>query len=144
MASLCSRKEYCEKEIRDKIKQYGIDGSAEEEIMNSLKKSGFIDNRRYAAAYAKDKFSFNNWGRIKISAMLSSKGIPEEITRDALKEIPEDEYTEHCARVIFSKMKTAPQLLDGYEGRSRLIKYAANKGFEYETIEKAIKRITIE
>ena len=144
MASLCSRKEYCEKEIRDKMEQYGIDKAAEDEIIDNLKKSGCIDNRRYATAYAKDKLSFNHWGKIKISAMLSSKGLPEEITRDALKEIPEDEYSEHCARVISSKMKTTPRLLDDYNGRARLIRYAANKGFEFDTIEKAIKRITIE
>ena len=76
MRRLCSRREYCVGDIRKKL-MVQLEGNAAEaaEILEHLMKEKYIDDLRYASAYARDKASISGWGATKIRYMLSAKGI---------------------------------------------------------------------
>ncbi|MCF0175882.1 MAG: RecX family transcriptional regulator, partial [Bacteroidales bacterium] len=72
----CSRREYCTSDVRKKALA-GMEGDvhAAEEIVASLLEDRYVDDLRYATAYAREKSAVNGWGEVKIRHMLSAKGI---------------------------------------------------------------------
>ena len=73
LASLCAQAEHCEKEMRDKLKRWGIDESAQNHIIERLINERYIDDERYARAFVKDKIRYNKWGRRKVQQGLWMK-----------------------------------------------------------------------
>lgn len=88
MRNLCSRREYCRADIMKKAMS-ALDGDREkaEKVIEILVAEKYIDELRYASAFARDKSSISGWGETKIRYMLSSKGVPREVIDKALEEI---------------------------------------------------------
>ena len=88
MMVLCSRREYCRSDIMKKVVM-ALDGNREEAVrlIDRLVSDKYIDDSRYASAYARDKASIAGWGPVKIRYMLLSKGISEDIISAALEDI---------------------------------------------------------
>ena len=74
-ALYCSIAERCEQAIIEKMAKWGTPEDEQQAIINKLIEDDFLNERRYATAFARDKFRFNQWGRIKISYALKLKGI---------------------------------------------------------------------
>ena len=73
----CSRREYCSADILKKAGD-ALDGdrNGAKEILDVLVADKYVDDLRYATAYAREKAMISGWGETKIRYMLSSKGIP--------------------------------------------------------------------
>ena len=52
----------------------------------------YIDDKRYAAAFANDKIKFSHWGKIKVAYALRQKNIPQQFIDYALSLINSNEY----------------------------------------------------
>ncbi len=126
---LCSAREFCANDIRGKTESWGIGKEGTEKIIDLLKKEKFIDERRYAAAYAKDKFNYNKWGKLKISAGLKMKGIPVDIIKDSLEMIDNEKYRELLGKLISSHRKKI-KAKNQYDLKAKLMRYGISKGFE--------------
>ena len=66
--ALCAGREMCLSDIRRKLILWGVKSDDTDNILNLLIQGKFIDEKRYAAAFVKDKFRYNKWGKIKIGA----------------------------------------------------------------------------
>ncbi len=66
----CSMAEHCRAEVMEKLYQWGVSSEWMEGILNHLEQEGYIDQVRYAKAFVRDKYRFNQWGRIKIAQSL--------------------------------------------------------------------------
>ena len=75
MMDLCARSEQSSGEIRQKLYRKGITGHEARKIIDRLIDDSFIDDSRFARAFANDKARFALWGRRKIRAGLAAKGI---------------------------------------------------------------------
>ena len=137
-AALCSRQEQCSSHIREKLKLWKVKEEDMEKIIKRLTEEKFLDDRRYAGFYAKDKFRFNGWGRIKIAQMLRIKEIDEEFIAESLGHIDNEEYQEACTTLIRSK---AGKLADprGYARKGKLYRFASGRGFEADIIYRALR-----
>jgi regulatory protein len=69
----CSRRELCCDDIRNKLQIWGIENNDASKIIGILEKENFVNESRYAAAFVRDKFKYNKWGKVKIAAHLKSK-----------------------------------------------------------------------
>ena len=148
----CSRRECCIRDIRQKaikalegdtagaeaggMERAGTSAQARaEEIVASLVADGFVDERRYAAAFARDKSSLAGWGPIKIRQMLRSKGIPDETIREALGEIDPERASEKLRRLLETKRRS----LEGDPAwKYKLIRFALTRGYDYAEVEHAV------
>ncbi len=126
---LCSRQEKCSSEIREKLKKFKVQEAAVEKVLQTLKKEGFIDESRYAGMFVRDKLRINRWGKIKIQYMLSSKRIPDEIIRDALDVINDQNYLEILKEELSKKQKSV-KAENPFEVRNKLAHFAQQRGFE--------------
>ena len=136
-ASLCSTSEHCIYDITNKLKKWGICTPDIDKIIDRLIDEKFIDESRYARAYVNDKFRFAHCGRIKIKNMLYLQHIPEAEINEALSNIPQYEYEEVLKGVIDSKQRTLPET-ESYEARTKIIRFAMQRGFELHEITKFI------
>ena len=137
---LCSRREYCRKEIFDKLISWDCTPTEVCEVVDFLVEQGFLDERRYTEAFAKDKIRFNKWGRVKIAYMLRSQNIDRNMTLEVLSEIDETDYRQILAGELQKKYKTLRGNI--FEIKGKLFRFAIGRGFEPELVTEMISQIT--
>lgn len=135
----CSKREYCRSDIMAKaVKAMEGDRQTASELVDSLVADKFVDDFRYASAFAREKASISGWGPVKIRFMLSGKGISKEIADAALKEIDEDMAGNKLEKVLTAKWKT----LEGDpQAKLKLLKFALSRGYEYDAVREAVDEI---
>ncbi len=134
---ICSKQEKCKYDIKKKLLEWGIKTNSINKIINSLEKNKFIDEKRYSSFFARDKFRFNKWGKIKIIFILRQKNIPDKYIFSALNEIDDKEYFKTLEKEILKKQKSI-QYTNNYEMKGKLLKFAESRGFEKNLIFKII------
>jgi regulatory protein len=127
--SLCATREYCTDDISNKLESWGIKSPDTEKILSILTAEKFLDDRRYAEAFVKDRYRHNKWGRIKIAAQLRIKRIPHDIIISAMETIEEDDYRQ-TLREILSSHKRFIKAKNQYDLKGKLMRYGLSKGFE--------------
>ena len=140
--TICSRGETCTFDIKAKLKVWGLMEEDSVAVINQLTKEKYLDDERFARAYVKDKFRFNNWGRQKISYMLNAKKIGKEIQEAAFEEIEEETYSDKLVKLITDKERTI-KAKDVYDKRNKLMRFAMGRGFESNVIYAAFKELGI-
>lgn len=140
IAGQCSKKEYCTKEVREKLSGWELDEEAIDKIVAFLIHHKFVDDTRYARIYAEDKFRFNHWGKQKINMMLHQKGISSDIISEALAIIDKDHYDNSCMEILQQKLKNTTEP-DPYKLRAKLTRFALSRGFDYDIINKCVEEL---
>jgi regulatory protein len=125
----CSRREFCRDDIQGKLINWGIEKSDSDKIINILMAENFINESRFAAAFVKDKFNYNRWGKVKIAAHLKSKHIPGNIIAAALDSIDNETYIKTLKNLIAGHVKSV-KARNPYELKAKLMRYGLSKGFE--------------
>lgn len=130
MRRMCSRREYCVADIRKKL-LVQLDGNAAEadEIIAMLLNEKYVDDLRYASAYARDKASISGWGAVKIRYMLASKGVSADIIASALDEIDSGKAQARLDKLMETKFRT---LKDDPQCRMKMLRFALGRGYGYE------------
>lgn len=140
LEGLCAKREYCTSDIlRKAVDRCEGDTEAAAEIVASLKADRFVDDVRYASAFAREKASLTGWGPVKIRFALRAKRISDADIDAALAEIDSSSASDRMERLLRAKWKT----LQGDEhARLKLLKFALTRGYEYSAVESAVDRIT--
>jgi regulatory protein len=131
--ALCSQKEYCMEEIRQKLNLWGVAAVDSDKILNTLVKEKFIDEARYANAFTRDKFRYNKWGKLKIASHLKHKKIPSSIIKESLDSLDYDTYIKMLHDLLETQKKHVKARND-YELKGKLLRYGLSKGFESSLI----------
>lgn len=139
MADLCARGEHCAFEIREKLRKMQLAASDANEIVEYLEENRYIDDSRFARAFARDKVKFSGWGKNKIRMALAMKRIPSAEISLALEEIDPEEYM--AVAVNAAKAKARNLDLSDYDDKGKLYRHLASRGFEGSVISKAIQSI---
>lgn len=136
---LCSRREYCTSEIMKKaLDATGGDHEAAASIVKVLADERYVDDLRYASAFARDKSSIAGWGAVKIRYMLSAKGVSKDKIAMALAEIDNDKAEGRMDRLLENKWKT---LKDDPHGKQKLIRFALGRGYGYDEVVASVNKI---
>ena len=135
----CARREYCVSEVRAKaLKALEGDAGAAEEVVAALVRDGFVDDLRYASAFAREKASLTGWGAVKISFALSTKGIARDVIAQALAEIDSDKASDKLDRLLAAKFRT---LQGDPQCKLKLLKFALGRGYSYDEVAPAVERV---
>lgn len=137
-AAYCSLSEHCISEVMSKFSYWGTPQSFQEKIIQFLVREKYIDENRFAEAYAKDKFRYNKWGKIRIRTELKAKKVEDTTIESALATINEKEYREMIVKLAQEKEKGITYRNE-YEKKGKLYRYLSGKGFENEYIGKILK-----
>ena len=136
-AAYCTLCERCVSEVSTKLTAWGVPYALQEEIVSRLIEEKFIDETRYCRAFVNDKVRFNRWGRLKITAALREKRMPQEYIKEAMDNIDEDAYQQSLQETIDIKRRELKGK-DDFATQQKIIRHAASRGYEPSLIIKAI------
>lgn len=139
MRALCSRREYCRKDIMKKVLP-AVDGDVTVAggVVDTLVKEKYIDELRYASAFARDKSSIAGWGAVKIRYMLSAKGIPEGLVAQALEEIDGEKAVSRLDKLMENKFRS---LKEDPQCRLKMLRFGLGRGYGYDEVSSVVDRL---
>ncbi len=143
VAALCARSEKCAADIRRKLEKLKLEKTTIDEIIHYLTEQKFIDEERYARAFANDKMRFNKWGKNKIRFSLRQKNINKTRIDEAIANIAPKEYEEIMKNELAKKNKLIKEK-EIYKRKQKLLQFAASRGIEehlaYELIDLIVQK----
>lgn len=140
MQALCSRSEKCRTDIRKKLEGQEVSPRVAEKILGDLEKESFIDEHRYARAYVNDKGRLQGWGPVKISNMLRTKGISDDIIQLALSQADQNLFSGKLKKSLLLKNKVIKEQ-DPRKRHARLVRFGLGKGYGYSQIMECLESI---
>ena len=139
LRGLCSRREYCVEDIRQKaLKALDGDAALAAEVVETLVKEKYVDDLRYASAFARDKSSIQGWGEVKIRYTLSAKKVSREVIHQALSEIDTERASSKLQKLLETKYKS---LREDPQCRLKLLRFALGRGYSYDEVSKVVDRL---
>jgi len=136
----CAYQERSHQEVKAKLYDLGMHSNDVEEIITHLITEGYLNEERFAKAFAGGKFRVKSWGRIKIIQGLEAKGLTKNCINSGLKEIDDSDYLKTLEALIRRKSDQIDEV-NQFVKRDKLSKYVIQKGFEPELAWRLVKEI---
>lgn len=138
----CAYQERAHQEVRTKAFGFGLRPAEVDEALSSLIQDNYLNEERYATAFAGGKFRAKQWGRVRISHELKQRRVGEYNIRMALQAIPEDEYQRVAAQVAAKKWKSIRGVgVTDLVRQAKTRAYLQARGFESNIISLAIRNL---
>lgn len=135
----CAYQERSHSEVKNKLFSYGLFSDEVDELLSRLITEGFLNEERFAKAFAGGKFRMQKWGRIKIENELDAHGLSPRCIKIGMKEIADDDYQKTLQQLLEKKSKLTSEP-DAFKRRSKLAQYAIGRGFEPDLVWRLIKQ----
>ncbi len=132
----CAYQERCQQEVRNKLYDLGGYSREVEQLIGDMITQGFLNEERFAIAWAGGKFRIKQWGRVKIIGGLKQKQISPYCIKKALEQIDEDDYWNTLLQILSKKDKQYQKA--GPAKKQSLARFAMSKGFESNLVWKAL------
>lgn len=129
----CAYQERSHKEVRNKLFEYGLFASQVDELLSRLITDGFLNEERFAKAFAGGKFRMKKWGRLKIKNELEFMGLTKNCIQRGLNEIEQTDY-KTTLKTLLRKKSAAIQETNLFKKRDKIARYAIGKGYEPELV----------
>ena len=137
-ASYCAYQERCHDEVTEKLSEWGVYGDDAGNILLKLIEQNYLNEERFAKAFAGGKFRVKKWGRIKIKLELKKRKISDYCIRKAMQQIDDTDYAKTIRDLIAKKSK---EIKGGkeYIRKYKIAKFVASRGFEQDLIWEILK-----
>ena len=129
----CAYQERSQQEVRDKLYDMGLHKEDVENIITELIGENFLNEERFAIAFARGKFRIKQWGKVKIKQHLKQKRVSEYCIKKALALIDADEYEKTIQHLIEKKDRESKEK-DAFIKRQKTIRYVISRGFEPDIV----------
>lgn len=142
MERYCAYQERCHQEVENKLREIRLIPEAVEKIMLHLLEHDFINETRFAKAYARGKFSIKKWGRNRIVNELKKRKVSAYNINLALLEIQDDDYQKTFDALAEKRLNQIKET-NKYKKRKKLADYLLYRGWEsdlvYEKVTSLVK-----
>ncbi|MBI1221899.1 MAG: RecX family transcriptional regulator [Bacteroidetes bacterium] len=137
----CAYQERCFSEAEQKLASLGAYGEEAGEIILHLSKAGFLDEERYARAFARGKFRFKRWGRNKIIRELKLKNISDYCLNKGMDEIDDTEYSSALHELGVKYWNKLKGEKNSWIKRKKTGSYLIQKGYEPELVNRLLAEL---
>jgi regulatory protein len=138
----CAYQERSHAEVRQKLYGYGLWKDDVEAMMALLITEDYLNEERFAIAYAGGHFRVKHWGRIKIRYELRQKQVSEYNIKRGLESIDEEDYLKvltSLAKEKWNSIRHADQT--DFIRSVKTQAYLIQKGFEADLVQSTIRLI---
>lgn len=129
----CASQERSQQEVRDKLYSYGLHREEVEHTIARLISENFMNEERFAIAFAGGKFRQLGWGRVKIAVALKQKKVSDYCLRSALASINDDDYLLKLKELLRKRGREEKEK-HPLKRRQRLARYLMSRGFEGDLV----------
>lgn len=128
-------------EVRKKLESWGMWGNELEVLLAQMISENFLNEERFARAYARGKFRMNGFGKRRIIQRLKSYDISDFCIQVALEEIDAHNYEDTLKHAIEKRISLKNITLSNPIEKQALFRYFLNKGFEGPLINSILNQI---
>jgi regulatory protein len=130
-----------QKQVSDKLLAKELDVKTINRVLEFLKQYDFIDDKRYVELFIKEKIRSSGKNKIKFS--LLKKGLPEELIKDELNKITNQQQLEIALNLAEKKIRT---LSKSEKELRKLYKktadYLVRNGYDFGIVNEVLGKIT--
>ncbi len=135
----CGYQERCHQEVKEKLYSLGVKKKEHDAIIASLIEDNYLNEERFAIAFAGGKFRMKQWGRVKIKYELKQRQVSDYSIKKAMKQIDEKEYLtvlQKLAEDRYASLKAEQYLVR----KKKTMDYLLQKGFEMELVRAVMEK----
>jgi regulatory protein len=136
----CAYQERSHKEVKNKLYDYGLYEEQADAVIAQLITDGFLNEERFAKAFAIGKFRMKKWGRLKIINELEFLGLTKNCIQRGLKEIDPTDYA-RTLKLLIKKKANEIKEENLYKKRDKVARFVISKGYEPETVWEFVRDI---
>jgi regulatory protein len=137
----CAYQERSHLEVKRKLYSYGLYASDVDELLTKLITDGYLNEERFAKAYAGGKFRIKKWGRNKITHQLESQGLTKRCIEAGLRELDKQDYEHTLRQLILKKMELLTEP-NAFKKRNLVARFVLAKGYEADLVWHMVKEIS--
>ena len=138
---LCARAERSTGDAKRLMATWGVPESERAGVLQRLIDDRFIDDRRYAEAFVREKSNLSGWGEYEIRAALMRKGVAAEIIAEALRQIDNAQNIERLHDKLSKRMRTV-KYSSPYDLRNKLFRSGLSLGFSMDDVLHCVEQLT--
>lgn len=136
----CAYQERCHQEVKNKLYEYGLHKNDVEELLTELILEKFVNEERFAKAYAGGKFRMKQWGRNKITRALDARNVSSFCIKAGLREIDDEDYLRTLTTLLERKVLQVTDA-NAFKRREKVALYAIAKGYEPDLVWAMVKEL---
>ncbi|NND88441.1 MAG: RecX family transcriptional regulator [Flavobacteriaceae bacterium] len=130
----CVYQERCHLEIERKLREMRMIPIAVDEIIAHLIQHDFLNETRFAQAFARGKFSTKKWGKQRIVRELKQRHISAYNIKIALKEISDSDYTSTFYALAEKRWTQLTSEKNLQKKKKKFVDYMRYRGWESQKI----------
>lgn len=138
MCRYCAYQERSHHEVRNKLFELGLFSNDVDDLMSQLITAGFLNEERYAKAFAGGKFRMKKWGRVKIQHELEGMGLTKNCIQRGLREIDPSDYRKTLKTLLEKKLREVAEP-NAFKRRDKVARFAIAKGYEPDMVWEYLK-----
>lgn len=135
----CAYQERCHSEVKEKLYNLGVWKKEHDEIISTLIEENYLNEERFAIAYAGGKWRVKHWGRVKIKYELKQKQVSEYCIKKALQQISQEEYLAVLKKLAdekYASLKAEQYLVR----KKKTMDFLIGKGFEIDLVRGVVEK----
>ena len=120
-------------ELRRRLKLKKVSDPVVQEVIDSFKRQGLLDDAKFAKLYASSSVSMRPVGRRNLRQDLKMKGISAPVIEDALKDLEDYDEKEAACKLVLGRFERMTGI-STEKKKARIYGFLKRRGFSDETI----------
>jgi len=142
---LLSHRMRSEKELRFTLLEREFDPTIVDNVLHELQTKGYVDDRKFAAAFIRDARLRKPAGTAMLFQKLRLKGLDRALIMEALGDLmptdTEQELAYTSAMKLLKRIRTSRKPVPQEKEKQRLSHYLAQRGFPWSTIRPVLRKV---
>jgi len=139
MERFCAYQERSEYEVRVKLAKRGASEADINTVLSKLIEQNFLNQSRFALAYAQGKSSIKRWGPQKIKAGLMAHKVTPSLINEAINSISGEEQVAQLNQWFKKKEASLVNEPQGPKKEAKIIRFLLSKGFPLALVLEVVK-----
>ena len=137
----CAYQERCHAEVKKKLYSFGLYKNEVELLMSQLIEENYLNEERFAIAFAGGKFRIKEWGKTRIKYELKQRQVSDYSIKKALCAILDDDYEKTLQKLATEKLASLKTEKNIFTKRSKLQNYLVSKGYEFNMVVEIVREL---
>ena len=130
--SLLGRKMYTKRALFEKLMQRHPDAKETiDRVIRECEEVDLINDKKYAEAFVESRMLLKPKGKRVLHRELREKGVPENIIKETLSDISEEEEEKMARGIAQRKIKLLAHEKDMQKREEKLFRFLASRGFDF-------------
>jgi regulatory protein len=138
---ILARRMYTTKEIRDKLAERGYIDEVTQDVIATLERYGYLNDRTYAEEWIRSRMRAKPKGKTALRQELARKGVEKSIIEDALNQTFDESKEADMVLDLARQKARSYSSDDPAVARRKLQSFLLRRGFDFETVRDAIEQV---